>query len=143
MRLTPMIHVPDVRAAALWYVSIGFVLAGWHEEGAGEMGGGEPPEDGAEWDWALLRFGSGAVMFSEGGRASDARRREVDLYVDVEPPPAGQGVDALYAALKDRVDVVEPPYDAFHGNRELIIRDPNGFWVTFAQPVSGLSAAAK
>jgi hypothetical protein len=30
---------------------------------------------------------------------------------------------------------VEDLYDAFHGMREFIIRDINGFWVTFGQPM--------
>ena len=57
------------------------------------------------------------------------------------PETAEEGVDALHLKLKDKAEVVEAPYDAFHGNRELIIRDLNGFWITFAQPV-GLFAAA-
>jgi uncharacterized glyoxalase superfamily protein PhnB len=40
-------------------------------------------------------------------------------------------IDGLYARLKDRVDVVEPPHDTFYGMRELIIRDLNRFWITF------------
>ncbi len=27
------------------------------------------------------------------------------------------------------------PYDAFYGMREFIIRDCNGFWITFGQPI--------
>jgi uncharacterized glyoxalase superfamily protein PhnB len=44
-------------------------------------------------------------------------------------------VDDLYRRLKDRVQVVEELYDAFYGMREFIIRDINGFWVTFGQPM--------
>ena len=131
--VTPMIHVPDVKATALWYQSIGFAVQGWHEEDAEAMGRGPLSEaHGAALDWAYLTLGDSALMLNEGGQASDANRREVDLYVDVQGEP---DVDALYAQLGDRVEVVEAPYDAFHGNRELIIRDPNGFWITFAQPV--------
>ena len=134
-RLTPMIHVPDVRATALGYRSIGFTPDAWHVEGAVAMSSGAPTpalsdaEDPG--DWALLSYGAGVVMFNAGGRASEAKRREVDLYIDL-----GQGVDALYQTLKDRVEVVEAHYDAFHGNRELIVRDLNGFRITFAQPVT-------
>lgn len=113
-KLTPMLHVPDVPATAAWYESIGFVLAGTHED-----------------DWALLTWGEGAVMFSEGGKPSDAFRREVDLYLHADD------VDALYERLKDRVDVVEGPHDTFYGMRELIIRDCNRFWITFGRPIGG------
>jgi uncharacterized glyoxalase superfamily protein PhnB len=114
-RVTPMIHVADVRATARWYESIGFTLSG-----ANEVDGG--------MDWAVLTFGDGRVMFSEGGGASAADRREVDLYVETE------GVDDLFADLKDRVRVREEPHDTFYGMREFIIRDPNGFWITFGEP---------
>lgn len=115
-KAVPMIHVPDVRAAAAWYETIGFTIERTHS-------------DDDEMSWALLTFGSTELMFNEGGSASDARRREVDLYVHVE------NVESLYAALKDRVEIVEPLYDAFYGMREFIIRDLNRFWITFGQPI--------
>lgn len=134
--LTPMIHVPDVKATALWYQSIGFRVVGWHEEDAEEMGTGALTNDAPALDWAALRFGDGEVMFNAGGRASDAPRREADLYIHLQPRPGEPDVDALHVALRDRVEVVEAPYDAFHGHRELIVRDLNSFWITFAQPVA-------
>jgi hypothetical protein len=115
----PMIHVPDVAATAVWYQSIGFALAGSH---ACE---GEP------LDWARLSFGEDSVMLSVGGRASGAERREVDLYVTVDD------IDTLHETLKDRAEVVEGPHDTEYGMREFIIRDPNRFWITFGQPISG------
>lgn len=115
--VTPMIHVPDVRAAVEWYQSIGFQALRWNDQ------------DGS-MDWALLSFGDGEVMFNEGGKPSTAERREVDLYVFVE------NVDDLYQDLKDRVEVVETPHDTFYGMRELIIRDLNRFWITFGQPIN-------
>jgi hypothetical protein len=77
--------------------------------------------------FAILSFGSSQVMFNEGGQPSSRFRREVDLYIYTDH------VDDLYEQLKDRVDVVEGPHDTFYGMRELIIRDPNRFWVTFGQ----------
>ena len=110
-----MIHVPDVRAAVDWYTSIGFGVRSTHEE------------DG-HMDWAAVTFGGGEVMFREAGAPSGAFRREVDLYV------VTTDVDGIYERLRARVDVVEPPHDTFYGMRELIIRDLNRFWITFAQP---------
>lgn len=109
----PMIHVPDVRATVDWYESIGFRVV--------EVHGDEPDE----LSFAIVSFGSGQVMFSEGGETSTKHRREVDLYTYTDD------VDAIYAELKDRVDVVEGPHDTFYGMREVIIRDLNGFWITF------------
>ena len=117
--VVPMMHVPDVRLTVEWYESvIGFTRARVHED-CGEM------------LWALLRYGNAKVMFNGGGKASDAWRREVDLYMYV-----ADGVDGLYQRLKGRVDVVEEPHDTEYGMRELIVRDLNRFWITFAEAVA-------
>jgi uncharacterized glyoxalase superfamily protein PhnB len=110
-----MIHVPDVRATVAWYEDIGFKAIDTCDDGG----------DGLSF--AILSFGSVEVMFNSGGKPSPERRREVDLYVYADE------VDALYDRLKDRVDAVEEPHDTFYGMRELIVRDLNRFWVTFAQ----------
>jgi uncharacterized glyoxalase superfamily protein PhnB len=112
--LRPMIHVADVRRTAEWYVSIGFTLNSVFE-------------DEGEMSWAALSFGDGAVMFNGGGHTSADDRREVDLYVDVDD------VAALFERLHDRVQIVEPLHTTFYGIREFIVRDLNGFWITFGQ----------
>jgi uncharacterized glyoxalase superfamily protein PhnB len=111
-----MIHVPDVSATVDWYTSIGFKVVRQNEE------------DG-EINWAKLTFGNSEVMFDAGGKPSTEHRREVDLYILTE------NVDDLYRRLKDRVQVAEGLDDAFYGMREFIIRDINGFWVTFGQSI--------
>ena len=110
-----MIHVPDVRATADWYVSIGFRAIRHHEEGG-------------ELSWALLSFGNSELMLNEGGKPSTDHRREVDLYIHTD------NIDQLYRRFKDRVEVVEVPHNTVYGMRELIIRDINRFWITFGQP---------
>lgn len=117
-RVTPMLHVPDIDAALRWYESIGFEVL-------------NTAKDDGDTVWAMMRFGDGLVMLNVGGQPSAAWRREVDLYVETEK------IDELYASLKDRVDVVEPPHDTFYGMRELIIRDLNRFWITFGEPIPG------
>lgn len=112
---TPMIHVPDVRATVAWYEAIGFTVAETYDDGA----------DGLSF--AILAAGGTRVMFNQGGRSSAERRREVDLYVDVED------VDQIFASIEDRVEVVKSPHDTHYGMRECIIRDLNRFWVTFGQ----------
>lgn len=113
--VVPMIHVPDVRATVDWYQSIGFRVVELHGDEA----------DGLSL--AVMAYGSGQVMFSEGGETSTRHRREVDLYTYTDD------VDAIYAEIKDRVDVVEGPHNTFYGMREVIIRDLNRFWITFGQ----------
>ncbi|HEV8429144.1 MAG TPA: VOC family protein [Pyrinomonadaceae bacterium] len=114
--VTPMIHVPDVRATVDWYQSIGFRAVNTY---------GNETADGLSF--AIMAFGNGQVMFNQGGETSTKRRREVDLYAHTDD------VDALYSELKDRVDVIEGPHNTFYGMREVIIRDLNGFWITFGQ----------
>lgn len=115
-RIVPMIHVPDVRATADWYQSIGFKLVRWNEE------------DG-KMDWALLSLGQSELMLSLGGKPSTAHRREFDLYIHTDD------VKAMHARLQGQVRVVEDLHDTFYGVREFIIRDINGFWITFGQGI--------
>lgn len=112
---TPMIQVSDVRATATWYESIGFSVLDTYGDGAGGL------------SFAILSAGATRIMFNQGGRPSAERRREVDLYVDVDD------VDELFALLQDRVEVVEAPHDTDYQMREFIIRDPNRFWITFGK----------
>lgn len=115
--LTPMIHVPDVRQTAEWYRSLGFEVLGTNED-CGEM------------NWAMLSFGGSQVMLSAGGKPSSAERREVDLYIVVD------AVDQLFKRMQHQVEVVAPPNDTEHQMREFIIRDCNGFWITYGQPMA-------
>jgi uncharacterized glyoxalase superfamily protein PhnB len=113
-----MIHVPDVRAAVDWYESIGFLVI-------------KTGDDDGEMVWAELSYGDGMIMFSAGGRPSAQDRREVDLYVHTG------NVDQLFQRLKDRVEIREGLHNTFYGMREFIIRDLNGFWITFGEPAGG------
>lgn len=115
-RVTPMIHVPNVRQAAEWYASIGFIVSGTNE-------------DDGDMNWARVTLGDSDVMFNEGGQPSTADRREVNLYIDTEH------IDDVYERLKDRVEVREGLHVTFYGMKEFIIRDLNGFWITFGEPI--------
>ena len=118
-KCVPMIHVPDVQATVQWYQRIGFRVVETFGDGNGGL------------SFAILSFGDSEIMFNAGGRKSTERRREVDLYAYSED------IDALYAQLRERVDVVETPHDTFYGMRELIVRDLNGFWLTFGEVSAG------
>ena len=111
-----MIHVPDVRGTVEWYQQIGFNAVATYGDEAGE-----------NLSFAIVSFGETEVMFNTGGETSDKRRREVDLYIYTD------NIDELYESLKERVEVIERPHDTFYGMREVIVRDPNRFWITFAQ----------
>jgi uncharacterized glyoxalase superfamily protein PhnB len=116
-----MLRVPDVRATVEWYRALGFtVVETWQEADT----------EGGEVTWAELSFGRGAVMFTAGGRASGAELRDVDLYVYVED------IAEVARHLGGRVEVVEPLHETFYGMREVIVRDLNGFSVTFGEPAT-------
>jgi uncharacterized glyoxalase superfamily protein PhnB len=116
-KVVPMFHVPDVRRTVDWYRDIGFDVTVTY----GDAGDG--------LSFAMLSFGAGEVMFSSGGRLSSHHRREVDLYVYTE------NVDSVFDQIKERVEIVEGPHNMFYGMREIIIRDLNGFWITFGQQI--------
>jgi orotate phosphoribosyltransferase len=120
-----MIHVPDVRATVEWYQSIGFTVINTYGD------------DDESLSFAMMSFGTGEVMFNEGGKLSTSDRREVDLYVSTS------NVDNLYQSLRDRVDVIEGLHDTFYGIREFSIRDLNRFWITFGQPVDEANLASR
>jgi len=92
--------------------------------------------DCGEMLWAHLTLGTSALMLNTGGTPSDAPRPEVELYVCVED------LDATYARVAPVAERVEPIHDTGYGMRESIVRDPNRFWLTFGQPLTGRDAAA-
>jgi uncharacterized glyoxalase superfamily protein PhnB len=116
-KVVPMFHVPDVRRTVDWYRDIGFEVTVSYDDNHGGL------------SFAMVSFGAGEVMFSWGGRLSSHHRREVDLYAYTED------VDNLYDQIKDRVEIVEGPHNMFYGMREIILRDLNGFWITFGQQI--------
>jgi uncharacterized glyoxalase superfamily protein PhnB len=115
VRVVPMLHVPDVQATADWYERLGFTVV-------------RTVSDGAEVNWALLRFGESDVMLSAAGKPSEAFRRDADLYIHVE------GLSAMAERIREIAEVVEDVHETFYGQRELIVRDCNRFWVTFGEP---------
>lgn len=117
-KVVPMFHVPDVRQTVDWYRAIGFDVTVSYSDSSGGL------------SFAMLSFGAGEVMFSSGGWLSSRHRREVDLYAYIDD------VDNLYDQIKERVEIVEGPHNMFYGMREIIVRDLNGFWITFGQSIS-------
>jgi uncharacterized glyoxalase superfamily protein PhnB len=116
-KVVPMIHVPDVRSTVDWYRDIGFVATATYDDNDGGF------------SFAMMSCGTGEVMFSSGGRPSTHHRREVDLYVYT------QDVDGCFDRVRNRAEIVEGPHNMFYGMREFIVRDLNGFWITFGEEI--------
>jgi uncharacterized glyoxalase superfamily protein PhnB len=123
-RVVPMIHVPNVRAAAAWYVSIGFSVLNTFEDEVNGM------------TFASLAFGVSEIFLSGGGRPSTADRRDVDLYLRVDD------VDRIYERLKDRVQIRIELKNTSYGTREFVVRDLNGLWVTFGEELGEPAGAS-
>jgi uncharacterized glyoxalase superfamily protein PhnB len=115
-RIVPMLHVPDVKAAVAWYQTLGFVLRSTHEA------------PGCPMDWASLIYGTSEVMLSAGGKAAPVPRRDVDLYVHTDD------LDECFQSIAPKAEIVEGLHQTEYGMREFIIKDLNGFWLTFGQP---------
>jgi uncharacterized glyoxalase superfamily protein PhnB len=56
------------------------------------------------------------------------------LFITLGADNIASGIDALFAAVKDRAPVEMPLTDQFYGMREFTITDPDGYVVIFAQP---------
>lgn len=106
--LIPMIAVSDIRAAIAFYAALGFELRETDEAHYGE----------GRINWAQLSNGTAALMLRTGGE--DTPRAGLSLYLAVED------VDALHAAIAERVAVTEPPEDRFYSVRDMWFRDPFG-----------------
>ena len=52
------------------------------------------------------------------------------MFIEVE------GIDALHDRLKPLVTMVMPIETKFYGMREFAIEDPDGYVITFAEPVA-------
>lgn len=112
----PMLHVADVQATLDWYHSIGFEPIRSNEE------------DG-KVDWALMSLGGSRLMLNSGGKMSSETRRDVDLYVRADD------VAAIRRHIDGKAQLVEDTHDTFYGMREFTVRDINGFWITFGEPI--------
>ncbi len=112
MKVTPMLNVSDVQSTVDWYRTAGFVLESSH---------GKP-----DLDWAMMSFGTTSIMFNAGGNVVRDRRRDVYLYV------YDRDLAERFDQVSQIADVAEPIHVAFHGREEFIVRDPNGFWITFS-----------
>ena len=131
-RVDVMLKVSDIRTSMAWYQSVGFELEGTY---------GEDDEP----NWAGLFFGNAFFMLVPG--KLEGKRRDVSFWIHTNR------VDDLYQLLKDRqlerartlLDGKTPAFpearfqqdihNAFYGNREFTIVDPDGYEIIFAQPL--------
>ncbi len=123
----PVLGVRSVRKAAEYYRDIlGFQLD--PERGVFDAFGSEP-----EGVYAIVERSGAEIHFQIRRGELPGRRRESierDVYIHVPD------VDALHAELAGRgATLAGPPTNAPYGLREIEVRDPDGFRITFGAPL--------
>jgi uncharacterized glyoxalase superfamily protein PhnB len=86
-------------------------------------------------DYAMMKCGDVEIMFQAKRSLSETlpvlKDKEIGgtltLYIEVE------GVQELYARIKDKVKVVNDLHTTFYGMQEFYVQDCNGYIVTFAE----------
>jgi glyoxylase I family protein len=125
--LTPLIQVFDMPTSIAFYRDVlGFVVA-------------MQSRPGDQFDWALLRSGECELMlntlYESDSRpgALDSERKEV--HGDVGFYFHCADLDEAYEYLRARGISAEKPVVRDYGMRQLMVRDPDGYWLCFQHPV--------
>lgn len=127
-KLTPNLMVENVAQSVVFYRDLlGFeLLMAVRDERPFD---GLPAAGDKPLDWAMVQRDQVAFMFQQRDSLSEEMPllagREIGasltLYIELD------GVDALYASLQGKADIVKPPQTTFYGRRELYLRDCNGY----------------
>lgn len=121
--VTPNLVVSDIaRSLAFYRDVLGFSVVTTVPE--------QPP---FAFVW-LQRDAVNVFLNSEAATGMTASAGSNILFITLEPGEIASGIDALFAAVKDRAPVEMPLTDQFYGMREFTITDPDGYVVTVAQP---------
>ena len=105
----------DIERTIAWYQTIGFELRGQHPDVA-------PAWCEVECNGTVLQFLAGSTPW-EGEPAFTGC-----FYVHATD------VDAVHQQVRELVDVPWGVEDRDWGARELVLRDPDGYFITFTQP---------
>ncbi len=144
--LIPNLMVTDVNQSALFYQNVlGFKLVVGVADFKAEMAEDNivmELKEGEKLDWVNLKLdpedsASAEIMFqsrvsfeadvpSLKGAAIGASQT---LYL------RNADVDAQFASLKDKVEVIKEPETRFYGMREWYMKDPDGYILCFGQEI--------
>jgi catechol 2,3-dioxygenase-like lactoylglutathione lyase family enzyme len=111
--LTPMLQTSDMDRTIAWYSDVlGFRCVR-------RMGDG----------WCRLEQGGVSLMFMHNDHLGAPQATATQyIYVD--------DVTALWERLKDRIPAEWGPEDMPYGMREFAIRDPDGYLLSFGEPLN-------
>ena len=118
--LTPMLQTSDMDRTISWYGDVlGFRCVRRIADG-----------------WCHLRQGGVSLMFMKNDHVGTPHATATQyIYVD--------DVDELWEALKDRVTAEWGPETMSYGMREFAIRDPDGYLLSFGEPLSPVDGEGK
>jgi predicted enzyme related to lactoylglutathione lyase len=124
--VVPQFTVPDVVRTAQYYQDVlGFQIAGYWDGEQASLSTEPPPI------FAIVSRDNVQLFLSRADEPQVERVQAAsanDAYFNVD------GVDALAAELqRNGADILDGPEDRVYRQRELIVRDCNGFVLTFAQ----------
>jgi catechol 2,3-dioxygenase-like lactoylglutathione lyase family enzyme len=122
----PQFTVPDVVRTAEYYRDVlGFRIAGYWSRGRVTLDADPPPVFG------IVSRDAVYVYFSRGGQTHVPRAtadEALDAYINVD------GIDTLAAELRSRgAEILDGPEDRVYNQRELVVRDCNGFVLAFGE----------
>jgi len=95
------------------------------------------PESGDEFVWARMKKGDVEIMFQEEDNLKkelpEIRHEKIGggttLFIQMT------GIQEYYDYLYSSADIVVQMKETFYGMKEFTIRDINGYYLTFAEPV--------
>ncbi|SEW14921.1 Uncharacterized conserved protein PhnB, glyoxalase superfamily [Chitinophaga sp. YR573] len=120
--LSPNIYVHDMNSTIAFYQILGFspVMT--------------VPENGENPVWAMLKNGNVSLMFESfkniEGRLPEINRTDggsLLLYINVKD------IKGFFESIKDKVTVLSGLEKTFYGATEFVIKDCNGYVLTFAE----------
>lgn len=123
--LTPNLMVHDVNQTLAYY-----------KKNFGAEVRNTVPEEGT-LTWAMIKIDDVMLMFQS------TQSLEEDISILQGLKPGGgltffvqmTGVQALHDRIKDDVEIVDAMRETFYGMKEFTIRDLNGYFLTFAEPI--------
>lgn len=120
--LSPNIYVHDMNSTIAFYQILGFksIMT--------------VPENGENPVWTMMKNGNVTLMF-ESFKSIEGRLPEINrtdggsllLYINVKD------IQGLFASIKDKVTVLSGLEKTFYGATEFVIKDCNGYVLTFAE----------
>lgn len=127
-RMTPNLMVRNVKQSLAFYRLIGF-----------EMTDSVPAENGNDLVWASAESEDIEIMF----QSIDSMEVDISEFATMKTPTGTftlfcevSDVDSLYGTLSaGKAPLIVEPHLKFYGMKEFTVKDPDGYFLTFAERV--------